>query len=37
VRRYDFTAEKAGDVRPVARLTTRPAREIMCRLAAVRR
>jgi cytochrome P450 len=37
VRRYDFTAENPADVRPVSRLTTRPAREIMCRIAAVRR
>jgi cytochrome P450 len=37
VRRYDFAAENAADVRPVSRLTTRPAREIMCRVAAVRR
>jgi cytochrome P450 len=30
VRRYDIEALDAGRVRPVARLTTRPAREIMC-------
>jgi cytochrome P450 len=37
VRRYDFTTENPADVRPVSRLTTRPAREIMCRVAAARR
>jgi cytochrome P450 len=31
VRRYDIISDNPGDVRPVARLTTRPAREIMCR------
>jgi cytochrome P450 len=35
VQRYDFTVENAGEVRPVSRLTTRPAREIMCRVARV--
>jgi cytochrome P450 len=30
VRRYDIEALDASRVRPVARLTTRPAREIMC-------
>lgn len=35
VRRYDISVERPGDVRPVARLTTRPAREIMCRFARV--
>jgi cytochrome P450 len=33
VRRYDFTVDRPQDVRPVSRLTTRPAREIMCRVA----
>jgi cytochrome P450 len=32
VRRYDITVDRPEGVRPVARLTTRPAREIMCRL-----
>jgi cytochrome P450 len=32
VRRYDFRVEDAQAVRPVSRLTTRPAREIMCRV-----
>ncbi|WP_366910239.1 cytochrome P450 [Hyphomonas sp.] len=32
-RRFDFDVSRAGPVRPVARLTTRPAREIMCTLA----
>jgi cytochrome P450 len=32
VRRYDIVAERPEEVRPVSRLTTRPAREIMCRL-----
>ncbi|MEN1727668.1 MAG: cytochrome P450 [Pseudomonadota bacterium] len=32
VRRYDFEPEHPGQVRPVARLTTRPAKEIMCRV-----
>jgi cytochrome P450 len=32
VRRYDMSVDRPEDVRPVARLTTRPAREIMCRL-----
>jgi cytochrome P450 len=36
VRRYDFSVDRPQDVRPVSRLTTRPAREIMCRVAAVR-
>jgi cytochrome P450 len=36
VARYDIVAEKPAEVRPVARLTTRPAREIMCRFARVR-
>ena len=31
-RRYDFRVEDAGRVRPVARLTTRPARQLMCRV-----
>jgi cytochrome P450 len=31
VRRFDFTVEDADRVRPVARLTTRPAEQIMCR------
>ena len=30
VRRYDFVVEKPERVRPVARLTTRPAEQIMC-------
>lgn len=29
-RRYDFKLIDAADVRPVARLTTRPARQLMC-------
>jgi cytochrome P450 len=32
VRRYDFEAIAPGEVKPVARLTTRPAREIMMRV-----
>ena len=32
VRRYDFEVDDADAVRPVARLTTRPAREIRCRV-----
>jgi cytochrome P450 len=32
VRRYEFTVDKPGDVRPVARLTTRPAEQILCRV-----
>lgn len=31
-RRYAFTVENAAAVRPVARLTTRPAEEIRCRI-----
>ena len=31
-RRFDFAAEQPGRVRPVARLTTRPAEQIMCRV-----
>jgi len=31
-RRFDFDVSEARGVRPVARLTTRPAREIMCRV-----
>lgn len=30
VRRYDFAIRNAASVRPIARLTTRPQREIMC-------
>ena len=32
IRRYDFTALAPDKVRPVARLTTRPAEQIMCRV-----
>lgn len=32
VRRYDFQVERPERVRPVARLTTRPAEEIRCRV-----
>jgi cytochrome P450 len=32
VRRYDFTPEAPQTVRPVARLTTKPAREIVCHI-----
>ena len=32
IRRYDFTAIAPHEVKPVARLTTRPAREIMMRV-----
>jgi cytochrome P450 len=32
VRRYDFEAITPEEVKPVARLTTRPAREIMMRV-----
>jgi cytochrome P450 len=32
-RRYDFTLLDARKVRPVARLTTRPAQQLMCRVA----
>jgi cytochrome P450 len=31
-RRYDFRVEDGERVRPVARLTTRPAEEIRCRV-----
>lgn len=31
-RRFDFAVEDADEVRPVARLTTRPAEQIMCRV-----
>ncbi|MGA1342485.1 MAG: cytochrome P450 [Hyphomonas sp.] len=31
-RRFDFDVRQARGVRPVARLTTRPSREIMCRV-----
>ncbi len=31
-RRYDLSPIDPGSVRPVARLTTRPVREIMCRV-----
>ena len=31
-RRFDFEVEEARKVRPAARLTTRPARQIMCRV-----
>lgn len=34
VRRFDFTALDADKVRPVARLTTRPNAQIMCRVRA---
>lgn len=37
LRRYDFVVESAGSVRPVARLTTRPAAQIICRVRTVRR
>ena len=33
LRRYDFTPLEPGAVRPVARLTTRPARQILCKVA----
>ena len=32
IRRYDFSVEKPERVRPVARLTTRPAEQIICRV-----
>lgn len=32
VRRYDFTVDAPQKVRPVARLTTRPAEQILCRV-----
>ncbi len=32
LRRYDFEPENPMQVRPVARLTTRPAKEIVCRI-----
>lgn len=32
VRRYDFTVDAPHKVRPVARLTTRPAEQILCRV-----
>lgn len=32
VRRYDFTVDVPHKVRPVARLTTRPAEQILCRV-----
>ncbi|MDJ0760655.1 MAG: cytochrome P450 [Woeseiaceae bacterium] len=32
VRRYDFEVKSPENVRPVSRLTTRPAREIQCRV-----
>jgi cytochrome P450 len=31
-RHFDFHIEAPGDVRPAARLTTRPARQVMCRV-----
>jgi hypothetical protein len=31
-RQFDFHIEAPGDVRPAARLTTRPARQVMCRV-----
>lgn len=31
-RRYDFSVLEASKVRPVARLTTRPAQQLMCRV-----
>ena len=31
-RRFDFSVENADKVRPVARLTTRPAEQIKCRV-----
>jgi cytochrome P450 len=31
-RRFDFEVSEAGKVRPAARLTTRPARQISCRV-----
>ena len=34
VRRFDFDVLDAASVRPVARLTTRPAEEIRCRVRA---
>ncbi len=37
LRRYDFTVSAPGSVRPVARLTTRPSRQILCRVSARRR
>lgn len=30
-QRYDFSIDQPGSVRPIARLTTRPAQQIMCR------
>ena len=35
-RRYDFSAVEAEKVQPVARLTTRPSRQIMIRVARAR-
>jgi cytochrome P450 len=32
IRRYDFHLEEADKVRPAARLTTRPTKQIMCRV-----
>jgi cytochrome P450 len=32
IRRYDFHLEEAEKVRPAARLTTRPTKQIMCRV-----
>lgn len=32
VSRYDFSVLDSGKIRPVARLTTRPAKQIMCRI-----
>ena len=32
IRRYDFEVESPDKVRPVARLTTKPARAIICRV-----
>lgn len=34
-RHFDFHIEAPGDVRPAARLTTRPARQVMCRVTRV--
>jgi cytochrome P450 len=32
LRRFDFSAENAGRVRPAARLTTRPREQVFCRV-----
>jgi hypothetical protein len=35
-RRFDFRVEAPETVRPAARLTTRPARQVFCRVSELR-